>query len=183
MIFNNIDDITSKADKSLLLELIDVYVKSVKEMASRKHIDVIEDTHILPPEEVVSEIIEMGIIRSKEQLTLLKRVLGSLYPDFINSVSTYIYHRKQFDGVLDKFNNRKRLQMQAVELASDKPIVADFFAGAGGLSLGFSQAGYRICFANDFQDVCINTYRFNHPEIPSNRILCDDIRKIVWKQR
>ena len=93
-------------------------------MASRKHIDVIEDTHILPPEEVVSEIIEMGIIRSKEQLTLLKRVLGSLYPDFINSVSTYIYHRKQFDGVLDKFNNRKRLQMQAVELASDKPIVA-----------------------------------------------------------
>lgn len=179
MIFNNIDDITSKADKSLLLELIDVYVKSVKEMASRKHIDVIGDTHILPPEEVVSEIIEMGIIRSKEQLTLLKRVLGSLYPDFINSVSTYIYHRKQFDGVLDKFNNRKRKQMQAVELASDKPVVADFFAGAGGLSLGFSQAGYRICFANDFQDVCINTYRFNHPEIPSNRILCDDIRKIV----
>ena len=89
MIFNNIDDITSKADKSLLLELIDVYVKSVKEMASRKHIDVIGDTHILPPEEVVNEIIEMGIIRSKEQLTLLKRVLGSLYPDFINSVSTY----------------------------------------------------------------------------------------------
>lgn len=44
-----------------------------------------------------------------------------------------------------------------------------FFAGAGGLSYGFTQAGFRVCFANDFEDVCVRTYRYNHPEIASKK--------------
>ncbi len=179
MIFNNIDDISSKQDRALLLELITVYCKSVNELASKYHLDVRALYKIPPSEDVTKEIKDMGLITGASQLPLLKSVLGTQYSDFIGCVTTYLNNKKIFKGVLDKFNNKKRKQLQRKEQASGKPNVADFFAGAGGLSLGFSQAGYRISFANDFQEVCINTYRFNHPEVPSNRILCEDIRKIV----
>lgn len=33
--------------------------------------------------------------------------------------------------------------------------------------------------ANDIEEVCVNTYRYNHPELPSNRVLLSDIRNIV----
>ncbi|HXP86472.1 MAG TPA: DNA cytosine methyltransferase [Bryobacteraceae bacterium] len=42
-------------------------------------------------------------------------------------------------------------------------IAADFFAGAGGLSLGFGQAGYRIAFANELWPDYATTYQHNHP--------------------
>ena len=76
-------------------------------------------------------------------------------------------------------NNKKRQEAQLKDAEQVKPNIADFFAGAGGLSLGFVQSGYRVCFANDFQDVCVNTYIYNHPEVPSRKVLCADIRKIV----
>lgn len=177
MIFNNIDNIKTKSERAFLKELIDVYVKSVKEMASKMGITTCRQT--LPSKKVIDEITDMGIINNKNQMPKLNEILGDLYGDFIDSVSTFIHYQEYFAGLLDKFNNQKRRLKQQEEIATNKPKVADFFAGAGGLSLGFSQAGYRICFANDFQDVCVNTYRFNHPEVPSDKVLCEDIRKIV----
>jgi DNA (cytosine-5)-methyltransferase 1 len=41
-------------------------------------------------------------------------------------------------------------------------VVADFFAGAGGLSLGFGQAGYQIAFANELSPEYAYTYQQNH---------------------
>ena len=41
-------------------------------------------------------------------------------------------------------------------------VAADFFAGAGGLSLGFGQAGYQIAFANELCADYANTYQQNH---------------------
>lgn len=36
-----------------------------------------------------------------------------------------------------------------------------------------------MSFANDFEEVCIQTYRYNHPEVPASKILNADIRSIV----
>lgn len=36
-----------------------------------------------------------------------------------------------------------------------------------------------MVFANDFEDVCVRTYRFNHPELPADKVLKGDIRQIV----
>ena len=47
------------------------------------------------------------------------------------------------------------------------------------MSLGFVQAGYKIDLANDHEDVCIETYKFNHPELPNNKIIQGDIKQIV----
>ena len=42
--------------------------------------------------------------------------------------------------------------------------IASFFSGAGGLDLGFKQAGFNIIFANEFDKDIWATYEHNHPE-------------------
>ena len=101
------------------------------------------------------------------------------YARFINCVSFYITNQKIFGNQLDKLNDKKRKQIQDEFKKELRPTFADFFAGAGGLSCGFTQAGFRVCFANDFEDVCVRTYRYNHPEVPVDKVVKDDIRKIV----
>jgi DNA (cytosine-5)-methyltransferase 1 len=42
----------------------------------------------------------------------------------------------------------------------------DLFSGAGGLSTGFAQAGFKLLAANDFDSDASATFRLNHPETP-----------------
>ena len=53
--------------------------------------------------------------------------------------------------------------------------VIDLFSGCGGLSLGFSQAGYSVNKAVEFDPVIANTYVKNHPGI---EMIVDDIKNI-----
>ncbi len=53
--------------------------------------------------------------------------------------------------------------------------VADLFAGAGGLSEGFRQAGYRILAGSDVDPDACATYALNFPEA---RAVCGDIREL-----
>lgn len=53
--------------------------------------------------------------------------------------------------------------------------VIDLFAGCGGLSLGFRQAGYEIEKAVEFDAAIADTYQKNYPE---TRVLIDDIKNI-----
>ena len=41
--------------------------------------------------------------------------------------------------------------------------VIDLFAGCGGFSTGFMQAGYDILKAVEFDSSIANTYQINHP--------------------
>ena len=53
--------------------------------------------------------------------------------------------------------------------------VISFFAGCGGLDLGFKQAGFEVVWANEFDKNIHATYRLNHP----STILCEkDLREI-----
>lgn len=40
--------------------------------------------------------------------------------------------------------------------------IIDLFSGCGGLSQGFKDAGFEIVFANDIDENCAMTYRYNH---------------------
>ena len=42
--------------------------------------------------------------------------------------------------------------------------VAAFFAGAGGLDLGFTRAGFDVVWANEFDSDVWETYEKNHPD-------------------
>jgi DNA (cytosine-5)-methyltransferase 1 len=43
----------------------------------------------------------------------------------------------------------------------NQPVVIDSFAGAGGLSLGFRQAGWRVALGFDHDPIAVETYRRN----------------------
>ena len=174
MIFEKVAKLTSKDE---FLEKILIYIRLVEVIATRKHL--IVEKIKSPSSNSVIEMKDMGIIESDEDLELLSRVLGNYYSRFVSAIELFLSHKNLFGSELDKLNNRKRKEIQKREAATNKPKMVDFFAGAGGLSCGFSQAGYRVCFANDFEDVCVRTYRFNHPELPSASVLKEDIRKIV----
>ena len=48
--------------------------------------------------------------------------------------------------------------------------VVSFFAGCGGLYLGFEQTGFRVVWANEFETSVHATYEKNH----ASTILCKD---------
>ncbi|MBM1707781.1 DNA (cytosine-5-)-methyltransferase, partial [Sulfitobacter geojensis] len=58
--------------------------------------------------------------------------------------------------------------------------VASFFAGAGGLDLGFKQAGFDIVYASDIESDCCETLKLNRGSSTSDDsdIHCGDIRTI-----
>ena len=56
--------------------------------------------------------------------------------------------------------------------------MVDLFCGAGGLSLGFKQEGFKTVLANDIEQCCIDTYAHNHPETPRSRIILGDIKEV-----
>jgi DNA (cytosine-5)-methyltransferase 1 len=59
-----------------------------------------------------------------------------------------------------------------------QPIALSLFAGAGGCSLGFKQAGYNIIYATDFDKSAIETYKTNFPETKAD---CIDVKSINFE--
>lgn len=53
--------------------------------------------------------------------------------------------------------------------------VISFFAGCGGLDLGFEQAGFHVVWANESEKHCHATYIRNHPH---TKFVLEDVRKI-----
>jgi DNA (cytosine-5)-methyltransferase 1 len=174
MIFEGVNNITNK---DAFVELIQVYIRLVETMAERNKL-VIPASQPMS-DSVIEELMSMGVISEAVEVTLLKKVIKTNYQKFIDAVCFYLNNKSIYGNLLDKLNNERRKELQSNERHNKKPVFADFFAGAGGLSCGFTQAGFKVCFANDFEDVCVRTYRYNHPELPANKVVQDDIRKIV----
>lgn len=53
--------------------------------------------------------------------------------------------------------------------------IVSLFAGCGGLDLGFEMAGFKVIWANEYDESIYDTYRLNHPNTELNT---DDIRTI-----
>ena len=56
--------------------------------------------------------------------------------------------------------------------------VVSFFAGCGGLDLGFEQAGFQVVWANEFEPSVHATYEKNHP----STVLCKGDINLVSQQ-
>jgi DNA (cytosine-5)-methyltransferase 1 len=63
-------------------------------------------------------------------------------------------------------NDEDELLALAPTLA--RPLAADLFCGAGGLSLGLSQAGFDVVLAVDNDDEALETHRAHHPGLSVN---------------
>ena len=174
MIFENVKQIKSKDE---FIEKILLYISLVEVLAERDHIIMPKISQ--PTNAMIAEMVNMGIIASEDDIKPLKKVLAVNFDRFLSALAFYINHQQLYGDQLDKLSNKKRKELQMAESKANKPKLVDFFAGAGGLSCGFAQAGFKVCFANDFEDVCVRTFRYNHPELPSDKVLKEDIRKIV----
>lgn len=68
-------------------------------------------------------------------------------------------------------NRRKNLK--------DKPTAIDLFGGCGGLTEGLKQAGFNVLGAIECNEVFVETYELNHPEV---QVWIEDIKKLDPKK-
>lgn len=62
---------------------------------------------------------------------------------------------------------------------SKRPIGVDLFSGAGGMSLGFEQAGFDVLASVEIDPVHCATHKFN---FPYSKVICNDIAKVTAEE-
>ena len=175
MIFKPVTKIKNKIEKDFCVELTQVYRRLVEVYCQKYGIAFLPHAD---NDDIAKELCEIGIIATASDIGTLKVFLGKDYVPFAEAVAFAVEHKAELKETLFKLYNSYRKEAQ--EGWSNKPLrVVDFFCGAGGLSLGFIHEGFNIALANDIEDVCIQTYTYNHPELPSQYVIQGDIKTIV----
>lgn len=79
---------------------------------------------------------------------------------------------------LRNFCSHYRKEQSERVMASESPTVIDLFAGAGGQSEGFVRAGFKVLGAIELDEMAARTYRLNHPGVPNERVITQDIQAL-----
>jgi len=176
MIFKCVTDL-DKNEKRFFLEEIDVFIRLIEVFCEKNNIKNTENSILTS--DVYKELIDIGVINERLDINELKKVLKKNYDSFIKAVKFCVNNKEDTYDTIWKLYNSERRKVQ--EKANDKHelTLIDFFCGAGGLSLGFLQEGFNVKLASDIEDVCIQTYKYNHPELPSSKLIQEDIRKFI----
>ena len=178
MIFKHINNLTDKNDKKFFIEKINIINELIKKycISSNVNFNLIK----IDENSVLMELSEMGILNLGEDLTLLNNVIHTdEYKDLLKSLSFYSKKKEDTNYALKNFYNSYRRMKQEERINCNKPKIIDLFCGAGGFSWGFVREGYQIELANDIEPSTIETYKYNHPDLNSNKILSGDIKEIV----
>ena len=114
-----------------------------------------------------------------------------------NDVYDMNFIREQIKKVLaktkmqDSFVDKEKIEHEIIQYYNDKFNAftpehfqfdfIDLFCGAGGLSIGLEQEGFRPIIAVDKDLAALLTYRFNRPWLTEENLIHDDIRELVGK--
>lgn len=158
-------------------------------MKNKDYMDAIELKEIL---KIHQELLEKNFDESrlKNNLNkLLKHADDPYLDERAKKIEKYINKNSEFKILLGKLNyakikhdyifkyfNEWCVEQRDFDMTDFNFI--DLFCGAGGLSLGFIQEGFKVNFACDIDPACIETYRFNHPNISSKYVVNQDIKNI-----
>lgn len=175
MIFKNVNELSNKTETAFFVEQLQVYIRLVEVYCEKYGKKLNQSIDEIP----IDELKSIGLISDENDLSVLQDTAGKLYGDFISAVSFAAKHRNEMGGCLDKLYNSERKKLQDAAAEKHNLTLVDFFCGAGGLSLGFLQEGFNVKLANDIEDVCIQTYKYNHPELPTSKLIQGDIKQIV----
>lgn len=178
MFFQNVTNIKTIQEKKTFLESVDIANHIIEKGILFYGLD---NPNLKDEKDAEKQLVHFGIIKSSYEKQILKNILKKEYDRFLNNLSIYAKNKNKFSPIMDNFSNQYRKSIQEEKTNNKAPTVIDLFCGAGGFSLGFSAMGYKILLANDIDNDALRTYSFNHPEVNSNHIICDDIKKISQK--
>jgi len=179
--FKPLNRIVSTTEKKFFIEKVDFFIKLINAFAQKNNL-VNNSIKTEVTDNTKKRLLELEIIESNsdDELKLLLNFLKApLYKKFIAAINFNIKNNHLIGDLLNKLDPSKRKVIQENTKNNESPKTIDFFCGAGGLSLGFTQEGFQVNFANDYEDVCIETFKYNHPEVPDDRVILGDIRQIV----
>lgn len=120
MIYSSIKNTNNKDE---ILERILVYIRIVEVIAERNNALI---PSAFMSEAIITELKDMGVIDTEEDLPALKTATKDLYARLINCVSFYLTNKKMYGNQLDKLSNKKREQIQSKIKKEHRPIFADF---------------------------------------------------------
>lgn len=175
MIFKNASLIIDAEEKKIFTEQIQLYIRLVEVFCEKNKLDFKFNKNT----KILDELIAIGVISSENDIYNLQKNIEKNFDKFIGSVKFVVENKSKIGHLLDNLYNSKRHEKQIDAKKRHKKTLVDFFCGAGGLSLGFLQSGFNVKFANDIEPICIQTYRYNHPELPTDKLIQGDIRQIV----
>ena len=177
-VFKDINEINSISEKKQLKQILKDFTNCICELNNiEKDLKV---DNITENKDIEDFLIKLGVIINIEDINVLREILGKDYIEFISIIQTYLNLNIQIDESLKKYMDFfRKSSVENYLNDKDSPTLVDFFCGAGGMSLGFCQNGFKVLLANDIEDVCTKTYSFNHYEIPKERIITGDIKQIV----
>ena len=176
MIFKRVTELNQK-ERRFFIEEVEVFTRLIEVFCEKNEVENNENTDLKSAD--YKELYEIGVIKEHSDVKQLKKVLKDNYEPFIKAVKFSKNHKEETYDIIWKLYNSERKKAQ--EEAKDKHdlTLVDFFCGAGGLSLGFLQEGFNVKLASDIEDVCVQTYTYNHPELPSDKVIQEDIREFI----
>lgn len=125
---------------------------------------------------------EIGVLEESSDFENLssffrKKISDFTFEEFLSQIMKINHQNGQC--IIPKLCKTCRANNLQQALNSNNPTLIDLFCGSGGMSLGFTQAGFRTIFANDKEESCIQTYAFNHPDVEESKIVLGDIRDLA----
>jgi hypothetical protein len=127
MIFQNIDNVLSnKIEKKFFIEKINIINELISKYCLKNEI---EYNEVLSDIEIsIKELKLIGIIKNKEELEKVKKVLGHKeYNRLIKSLTFYNKNKKQTEYLLKNFYNSYRKKQQQITDNKKNPKIVDLF--------------------------------------------------------
>ena len=179
--FEKINTLNDLRSKKSFKEKAEIYIKLTNAFSRKKNIPVNKKNDVVT-KLTNTKLMELGILsdyHDEDHLLIEKILKKELYVDFILAINYSISNQDIVGKLYDKIDKKKRNQIQILSERNNNPKIVDLFCGAGGLSLGFVQEGFQVALANDNERVCIETYKYNHPEVPNDKIIKGDVSNVI----
>lgn len=174
--FEPIYKIRNAKQKKFFVEKINIYLRLLEELAVLLNLHFDQDDRL--NNKTFDKLQKLKIFNSdvnSDNKKLINILKINQYKKFIAGINFNIKNKDKVEKFLKKLYRQKNFKNKK------KFNIVDFFCGAGGLSCGFSQENFNVVLANDNDQDCIETYKFNHPEIDKSKIILEDIKLVVKK--